>query len=72
MLRAIAFAMATKKHKADEVGEVSAPQECVTMHGGVTEPSPVKHCNPQLFIMWGEAGGDKLISDGWVFGVNVQ
>ena len=27
--------------------------------------------NPELMIMWGY-DGDRVVSDGWVFGVNVQ
>ena len=27
--------------------------------------------NPELMIMWGTGGG-RVLSDGWVFGVNVQ
>ena len=32
--------------------------------------SDSNHANPELMIMWGYAGG--VLSDGWVFGVNVQ
>ena len=43
VLHAVVFTMATKKRKAEEmkVAEVFAPQECVTIHGVVTELSPI-------------------------------
>lgn len=46
LLAPVVFPMATQKRKADEMEarEVSAPHECVTIHGGVTELSPIK-CN---------------------------
>lgn len=44
VLDAVIFTMVTKKCKAEEmeVTEVFTPQECVTIHGVVTELSPVK------------------------------
>ena len=44
VLDAVVFAMATKKRKAEEmeVAELFTAQECVTIHGVVTELSPVK------------------------------
>ena len=37
----------------------------VSLHDSDSNPA-----NPELMIMWGEA--DRVLSDGWVFGVNVQ
>ena len=39
----------------------------VSLHDSDRNPA-----NPELMIMWGEGGGDRVLSDGWVFGVNVQ
>ena len=39
----------------------------VSLHDSDSNPA-----NPQLFITWGGGGGGEVLSDGWVFGVNVQ
>ena len=38
----------------------------VSLHDSDSNPA-----NPELFIMWGQADGE-ILSDGWVFGVDVQ
>ena len=38
----------------------------VSLHDSDSNPA-----NPELMIMWG-AGGGRVLSDGWVFGVKVQ
>ena len=38
----------------------------VSLHDSDSNPA-----NPELMIMWGHRGG-RVLSDGWVFGVNVQ
>ena len=38
----------------------------VSLHDSDSNPA-----NPELMIMWGQCGGE-VLSDGWVFGVNVQ
>ena len=38
----------------------------VSLHDSDSNPA-----NPQLLITWGQADGE-VLSDGWVFGVNVQ
>ena len=39
----------------------------VSLHDSDSNPA-----NPELFITWGDGGGSEVLSDGWVFGVNVQ
>ena len=39
----------------------------VSLHDSDSNPA-----NPELMIMWGRRGGGRVLSDGWVFGVNVQ
>ena len=39
----------------------------VSLHDSDSNPA-----NPELMIMWGEGGVNRVLSDGWVFGVNVQ
>ena len=39
----------------------------VSLHDSGSNPA-----NPELFIMWGDSGDGEVLSDGWVFRVNVQ
>ena len=54
VLDAVIFTMVTKKCKAEEmeVTEVFTPQECVTIHGVVTELSPVKCSKKKRIFCW--------------------
>ena len=45
---------------------VRSYHSAVSLHDTDSNPA-----NPELMIMWG-AGGGKILSDGWVFGVNVE
>ena len=47
--------------------------ECRDYHSAVSlHDSDSNPANPELMIMWGAGGGNRVLSDGWVFGVNVQ
>ena len=47
--------------------EGRSDHSAVSLHDSDSNPA-----NPELMIMWGLGGGDRVLSDGWVFGVNVQ
>ena len=46
--------------------EGRAYHSAVSLHDSDSNPA-----NPELFVMWGYTG-DEVLSDGWVFAVNVQ
>jgi len=39
----------------------------VSLYDSDTSPS-----NPTLMVMWGDGGGDVILNDWWLFGVNAQ
>ena len=47
--------------------ESRSDHSAVSLHDSDSNPA-----TPELFITWGQGGGDEVLSDGWVFGVNVQ